>query len=46
MTQYDYDNQAWVVEGKYIACGHPKPCQFCFGTKHEGEQVRDRVSLH
>jgi hypothetical protein len=20
---YDYDNQAWVVDGKYVGCGHP-----------------------
>ena len=20
---YDYEHQAWVKDGKYIACGHP-----------------------
>lgn len=38
---YDYDNQAWVVNGKYEMCGHTtnKPC-FCFGRAHAGENVR------
>jgi len=22
--QYDYDNQAWVVDGTYQDCGHPE----------------------
>jgi hypothetical protein len=35
---YDYENQAWVVDGKYIRCGHPDAmdCQ-CFGLEHQGE---------
>ena len=36
---YDYQNQAWVVNGVYQRCGHPDSmnCQ-CFGRSHEGEQ--------
>lgn len=37
---YDYERQAWVVNGRYIRCGHPETmdCQ-CYGKKHEGEKV-------
>lgn len=37
---YDYENQAWVKDGKYITCGHPESmaCQ-CYGKLHEGEDV-------
>lgn len=23
--QYDYKNQAWVIDGKYVSCNHPDP---------------------
>ena len=41
---YDYDNQAWVLNGKYVACGHPRKngcvtCN-CYGTLHEGEDTK------
>ena len=31
-TQYDYDNQAWVIDGVYVDCGHKEGhrCN-CFG---------------
>jgi len=34
---YDYENQAWVVNGRYIRCGHPETmdCR-CYGREHEG----------
>ena len=36
---YDYKNQAWVVGGKYVRCGHQgNSCQ-CYGRLHEGETV-------
>lgn len=37
---YDYENQSWIVEGKYIRCGHPEEmdCE-CFGKIHEGQTV-------
>lgn len=41
---YDYRNQAWVVEGKYVACGHGKPCD-CFGTVHAGKPVADNAEV-
>lgn len=39
---YDYKNQAWTLNGRYIACEHPSchraagPTN-CYGTIHEGE---------
>lgn len=37
---YDYEKQAWVVNGKYIRCGHPDSinCR-CYGKLHEGEET-------
>ena len=37
---YDYDNQAWVLKGKYVKCGHSENmnCQ-CYGKIHEDELV-------
>jgi len=35
---YDYKNQAWVVNGKYIKCNHPDEMNCnCYGKLHEGE---------
>lgn len=44
---YDYANQAWVVDGKYIACGHPEfmNCD-CFGKVHAGEAVKPNANIH
>lgn len=39
-VQYDYDNQAWIVNGLYVKCGHKEPCrQHCYGTLHEGKKA-------
>lgn len=37
---YDYENQAWVKNGKYVRCGHPEnmACN-CYGKIHEGEET-------
>lgn len=39
---FDYDNQAWVRDGRYQRCGHPDSmrCQ-CFGRLHEGEEAEE-----
>jgi len=38
---FDYENQAWVKDGKYLNCGHPIAMLCgCFGRRHEGEPVR------
>jgi hypothetical protein len=40
MNGYDYDNQAWVKDGKYVDCGHPDTmtCD-CYGRLHKGEET-------
>lgn len=38
MTQYDYRNQAWIVDGRYVACEHPERVRCrCYGTAHAGQ---------
>jgi hypothetical protein len=46
-TQYDYTNQAWVIDGKYVSCGHlgTTSCA-CFGTLHAGQLVLDGAKVH
>ena len=43
-TRYDYERQAWVVDGRYVRCGHPAEmdCQ-CYGRLHEGEPAEGEV---
>ena len=39
LNGYDYVNQAWVKDGKYVPCGHSVPMQCsCYGRLHQGEQ--------
>jgi hypothetical protein len=34
---FDYTNQAWVVDGRYVRCGHPENMNCsCFGKTYEG----------
>lgn len=41
-TWYDYENQAWVENGKYVRCGHPEHMNCgCYGKAHEGEAAQD-----
>lgn len=42
---YDYRHQAWVVDGRYVECGHGKPCD-CYGTKHHGEPIAKDADIH
>ena len=36
--EFDYMNQAWVIDGRYIACTHPDAMNCdCYGTRHAGE---------
>ena len=36
---YDYEKQSWVVDGKYVRCGHPDEMDCgCYGREHEGEK--------
>ena len=41
MTGYDYDRQAWVINGVYVTCGHPDACS-CYGKAHAGEKAPTR----
>lgn len=37
---YDYQNQAWIQEFKYLRCGHVDEMNCnCYGKLHEGESV-------
>jgi len=39
-TVYDYRNQAWVRDGKYIGCSHPPSMDCgCFSRDHAGETL-------
>jgi len=42
---FDYKHQAWVKDGKYVSCGHPKPCT-CYGTTHEGQSPALDAEIH
>jgi hypothetical protein len=37
-NRYDYQRQAWIVDGRYATCGHPDSmaCD-CYGRLHAGE---------
>lgn len=35
---FDYEKQAWVVNGRYVRCGHIDPCD-CYGRQHVGERA-------
>jgi hypothetical protein len=37
---YDYKNRAWVINGKYVKCGHPNTMDCnCYGKIHEGKDT-------
>lgn len=41
LNGFDYENQAWVKDGRYVRCGHPETMNCgCFGRAHQGEPVR------
>ena len=40
LNGYDYDNQAWVKNGRYVQCGHPEYMDCgCYGRVHEGQET-------
>lgn len=41
MNGYDYEKQAWVVDGKDVRCGHLEnmDCD-CYGREHVGEETK------
>ena len=37
---YDYKNQAWVLNGRYVECGHPSSMDCgCYGREHKDEET-------
>ena len=38
---FDYDVQAWALQGRWTDCGHPKEmnCR-CYGRIHKGERTK------
>lgn len=37
---FDYQRQAWVVNGIYVRCGHPDALACgCYGRDHAGEST-------
>ena len=46
-VQYDYKNQAWLVNGLYTSCEHPEEMQCdCYGKLHAGEAAADNAELN
>jgi len=40
---YDYNHQAWVVNGRYVRCNHPEAMKCgCYGRIHEDEETTNR----
>lgn len=40
LNGYDYENQAWVLNGRYVRCGHPDTMKCdCFGRLHQNQEV-------
>ncbi len=37
---YDYEKQVWILDGKYVRCGHPDNMACgCYGKEHAGENA-------
>ena len=36
VERYDYENQAWTVNWRYMPCNHSMNCE-CYGKVHAGE---------
>jgi hypothetical protein len=44
---FDYERQAWVIDGKYRRCGHPQNMRCnCYGRLHEGEETQNNGSVY
>lgn len=41
---YDYERQAWVIDGRYVNCGHPEGVDCgCYGRRHQGEETEIEI---
>ena len=46
-TSFDYMNQAWIVDGRYVSCSHSETISCgCYGRFHEGEQAKPSDAIH
>ena len=45
-TTYDYDNQAWLVDGVYQDCNHPDTmdCK-CYGRINKGKRITSKFTV-
>ena len=44
-TVFDYINQAWLIDGSYADCAHPKAMSCgCYGRAHKGEAVHPHLA--
>jgi hypothetical protein len=44
MNGFDYQNQSWVIDGRYVDCGHRESMKCgCYGRIHKGEEVSANV---
>jgi hypothetical protein len=40
MNGFDYQNQSWVIDGRYVDCGHRESMKCgCYGRIHKGEET-------
>jgi hypothetical protein len=47
LNGYDYQNQAWVTDGRYDSCAHPREMHCtCYGRIHAGELVSAENEEH
>ena len=43
---YDYENQAWVMSGKYVNCGHDDSVHCgCFGRLNAGSETAPDLEI-
>lgn len=42
---YDYRNQAWLKDGRYMRCGHTEACD-CYGRLHQGEAAAPDAEVY
>lgn len=47
VSVYDYTNQSWTRNGRYVRCGHPEEVDcHCFGRLHEDEELKENANCH
>jgi hypothetical protein len=44
--KFDYENQAWIVNGRYVRCNHPPSMNCnCYGKLHHRELAERRTTF-